>query len=82
MLLDSFSETVNKWCREFNGDVIVTYNELLPIQEVHTIDAETYRKGILTQKYIQDLGVRYTSAPFFLILYLTFRRVLSPPKII
>lgn len=50
LLLDSFSETVNKWCREFSGDVIVTYNEHLPIQEVHTIDADTYRKGILTQK--------------------------------
>lgn len=50
VLLDSFSEIINKWCRKFDGDVIVTYNELLPIKEDHTIDAETYRRGILTQK--------------------------------
>lgn len=50
LLLDSFSDIIDKWGRKFDGDVIVSYNELLPIQEDHTIDAETYRRGILTQK--------------------------------
>lgn len=49
LFLDSFSGIINKWNHVFDGDVIVTYNELLPIQENHTIDAETYRRGILTQ---------------------------------